>query len=251
MLNVLLIALYVGGATMLGGTIGYYIKYRNEKLDGAVFSFAAGIMLAATFAELILPETGSADTTGFFVCLFGITAGGVLIGILQKLLDTVHKKNPAGRISAAVRRPGMKGAVMFIAALAIHNLPEGIASGIGVGTGDVAKAFTVASGIALQNVPEGMIVLPPLIHAGVPRKKALYISLFTGLIEMAGAFLGYFAASISQKVLPVILCLAGGTMLYIICTDVMEDATRLAGKRLSGYALLFGCCVMLIMERYI
>ena len=251
MLNLFLIALYVGGATMLGGVIGYFIKYRNEKIDGSVFSFAAGVMLAATFAELILPETGNADAAGFYFCLFGILAGGALIHGLQVLLDVIRKKNPGRRFSSAMHRPGLQSALLFITALAIHNFPEGIAAGIGLGSGDFAKAVTIASGIALQNVPEGMIVLPPLIHAGVPRKKALYISLFTGLIEMAGAFLGYFAASLSEKVLPAILCLAGGTMLYIICTDVMEDAVRMAGKRISGYALLFGSCVMLIMEKYV
>lgn len=251
MLNVLWIALFVGGATMLGGVIGYYIRYRNEKLDGATFSFAAGVMLAAAFAELILPETGSADTAAFFLCLSGLVAGGGLIHGLQVLLERMRQRNPGWRIADAVQRPGMESALLFIIALAIHNLPEGIAAGIGLGAGDFSKAITVASGIALQNVPEGMIVLPPLIRAGVPRKKALYISLFTGVIEMVGTFLGYFAASVSEKVLPVILCLAGGTMLYIICTDVMEDANRMAGKRLAGYSLLAGCCVMLIMEKYI
>lgn len=251
MLNACLIAVLVGGATMLGGVIGYFVKYNNEKIDGAVFAFAAGVMLAATFAELILPETDAAGTAGFFLCLFGIMLGGALIHFLQKLLSLLQKNNPGWRLSSAASRPELKGALLFIAALAIHNLPEGIAAGVGLGTGDFSKALTVAAGIALQNVPEGMIVLPPLIHAGVSRKKALLVSVFTGVIEIVGTFLAYFAASLSETVLPYVLCFAGGTMLYIICTDVISDAEQMAGKEWTGYAVLVGCCVMLIMERYI
>ena len=251
MLNACLIALLVGGATMLGGAIGYFVKYNNKRIDGAVFAFAAGVMLAATFAELILPETDAAGTAGFFLCLLGIVSGGALIHCLQKWLLLIQKKNPEWKLASAVNRPELKGALLFIVALAIHNLPEGIAAGVGLGTGDLSKALTVAAGIALQNVPEGMIVLPPLIHAGISRKKALIVSVFTGVIEIAGTFLAYFAASLSSAVLPFILCFAGGTMLYIICTDVIGDAERMAGKELSGYSLLVCCCVMLVMERYI
>ena len=251
MLYVFLIALYVGGATMLGGVMGYYIKYNNKKIDGAVFSFAAGVMLAACFAELILPEAENTHGFGFVMCLFGILCGGAAIHMLQKLFLLLQNRMPDSGLAKSARRPGLQSALLFIVALAIHNLPEGIAAGIGLGAGNIAKAFTVASGIALQNVPEGMIVLPPLVRAGVQRKKAMWISCFTGAVEMAGAFLGYFAASLSEKALPFILCFAGGTMLYIICTDVMEDANRMAGKQLSGYALLLGCCIMLIMEKYV
>lgn len=248
---VFLIALYVGGATMLGGAMGYFIKYNNQKIDGAVFSFAAGVMLAACFAELILPETENADGFGLMLCILGIICGGGAIHLLQNLFLLLQKRMPESRLAKSARRPGLQSALLFIVALALHNLPEGIAAGIGLGTGNIAKAFTVASGIALQNVPEGMIVLPPLVRAGVQRKKAMWISCFTGVVEMAGTFLGCFAVSLSEKALPFILCFAGGTMLYIICTDVMEDANRMAGKQLSGYALLAGCCVMLIMEKYV
>ena len=251
MLNVLFVALYVGGATMLGGATGYFIKYQNEKTDGAVFSFAAGVMLAAAFSELILPETENNGSFLFYFCLLGLIAGGGAIHGMQGLLRIIQAKYPGAQIAAAFQRPGMQSALLFIIALAVHNLPEGIAAGVSLGSGDLARAFTVASGIALQNVPEGMIVLPPLIHAGVPRKKALAVSVMTGVIEMVGVFLGYFAASVSEKVLPVVMCFAGGTMLYIICTDVMADANRMAGKRLAGYCLLVGCAVMLIMKRYI
>ena len=251
MLDVCLTALFVGGATMLGGVLGYIVRYQNRKADGAVFSFAAGVMLAASFVELILPVAKNADGTSFIICLFSLIAGGALIHVLQKGISHLEKALPDRRFFAVLTKKEMQGALLFIIAMAIHNLPEGVAAGVAVAPGDLKKALPVTAGIALQNIPEGMIVLPPLIHAGIARRKALLVSVFTGAIEIAGTFLGYFAASVSETVFPFVLCMAGGTMLYIIATEVLDDANSLAGKRLSGYSFLFGVCVMLAMERYV
>jgi len=246
--KVFFIALCVGGATMLGGILGYFLKYNNKKIDGAIFSFAAGIMMAASFSELILPCAGE-GLTMFCFCLAGIIAGGVLIVILQHLTPFFEKGLRSGNCSLSSDDASKRdGALLFVAAIAIHNLPEGIAAGVGLGTGDISKAVAIASGIALQNLPEGMIVIPPLTNVGF---SALLISLFTGFIEMVGAYIGYFASSAATTVMPVILCVAGGTMLYIICSDVMSDAVELAGKKASGFSFLAGCCAMLIMERII
>ncbi len=251
MLTVLLIALFVGGATMLGGVLGYFMKRNAPVADGAVFSFAAGVMLAASFAELILPVTDNANHSALVLGLTGIFAGGALLHLLQKPLDRFAS-------SRLLRQKALNGAdqkkmteaLLFVAAITIHNLPEGLAAGIGAGTDDFRRTLTVAAGVALQNVPEGMIVLTPLIDAGFSRRKALAVSLLTGVIEIAGTFLGYVAAAAAGSVLPFFLCLAGGCMLFIICTDVIEDANRLAGKTVSGYAFLLGCCGMLLMDRF-
>ena len=252
MLYAVITACFVGGATMLGGALGFFIKYQNVRADGAVFSFAAGVMLAASFAELILPPAHDADIPMFFVCMAAILLGGGLLHVMQKGLGALRRKRGTAPSDADTGSPDrLTGAFLFIAAIAIHNLPEGAAAGVGVGTGDIGRAVTVAAGIALQNVPEGMIVIPPLVRAGVSRKKALLVSILTGVIEIAGTVAGYLAVSVSAAVLPVLLCLAGGTMLYIISTEVLEDATRTAGKRLTGYSFLLGCCAMLAMERLI
>ncbi len=153
--------------------------------------------------------------------------------------------------AAAGEPQTVNSGLLFVWAIAIHNLPEGLAAGVGLGLGDLKTAFAVAAGIALQNIPEGMIVLPPLIHNGMRREKALLISVLTGVVEIIGAMAGYFAASSFQRVLPFFLCFAAGAMLYIICTDILTDAARLAGKTLSGFSYMLGCCAMLIMEKLI
>lgn len=250
-MNIFLVALSVGGATMLGSILGYIIKYSNEKIDGVIFSFAAGIMMAACFSELLLPCTDE-NIIMFALCLFGIIAGGGVIVSLNRFITFIEKRFfPAEKNLSDVQHDRRVKALLFVTAIAIHNLPEGLAAGVGLGTGDMAKAITIAAGIALQNVPEGMIVLPPLTHVGFSRKNALYISLFTGVIEIVGVYLGYFASTVANIIMPVILCIAGGTMLYIICTDILDDAGALAGKKASGFSFLAGCCAMLIMEKII
>ena len=250
MLYAWIIALCVGGATMLGGVLGFFIKYQNARADGAVFSFAAGVMITASFAELILPVAAAAEPAVFYLCLSGLILGGGVIFGMQKLMELPQRKQRRRGILQTEADPA-DGTILFVAAIAIHNLPEGIAAGAALGNGDFSRAVAVAAGIALQNIPEGMIVLPPLVHIGVSRKKALLVSVLTGVIEIFGTFLGYFAASVTGAVLPFLLCLAGGAMLYIIATDITEDANRLAGKTLSGFSFLLGCCAMVLMEKYL
>lgn len=243
MVTVALTAFLVGGATMFGGVLGTVIKYKNEKIDGAVLSFAAGIMLAASIAELIVPSLEGSDWVSFLLCLIAMVLGGTVISILERFVTPLSKA-----LSHGVD-PQFNAALLFVLAIALHNLPEGIASGVGFGTGDHSKAFTLALGIAIQNIPEGMIVVPPLVGAGVSRIKAMFISILTGVVEVVGTFIGYFAANISETLLPFILCLTGGTMLYIICTDIMTEAHEKAGRKISGYAFLAGCGVMFILGR--
>lgn len=238
-----LTAFLVGGATMLGGVLGTVIDYKNEKIDGAVLSFAAGIMLAASIAELIAPSLEDRSWGAFFVGLFSMVLGGAVISVLERFVSPLSKALSHGN------DPQFDAALLFILAIALHNLPEGIVAGVGFGTGDRSKSLTLALGIALQNVPEGMIVVPPLLGAGVGRMKAMFVAILTGVVEVFGTFIGYYAVNISQTLLPFILCLTGGTMLYIICTDILTDANEKAGRKLSGYTFLAGCGLMFILGR--
>jgi ZIP family zinc transporter len=138
--------------------------------------------------------------------------------------------------------------LLFVFAIAIHNLPEGIAAGVGFGSGNDAQALIIAGGIALQNIPEGMVIIAPMLSAGVSKKKTLVIALITGLVEVAGTLIGYFAVSIATVILPFALAFAGGTMLYVISDEMIPETHAHGHERGATYALLVGFCLMLLTD---
>ena len=127
-------------------------------------------------------------------------------------------------------------------------MPEGIAAGVGFGSGDASGALIIAGGIALQNIPEGMVVIAPMLAAGVSKKRTLYIASLTGLVEVVGTLIGYFAVSISTVILPFALAFAGGTMLYVISDEMIPETHHNGSERGATYALLGGFALMLCMD---
>ena len=133
-------------------------------------------------------------------------------------------------------------------AIAIHNLPEGIAAGVGFGTGDVGSGILIAAGIALQNIPEGMVIITPMLSAGITPKRTFLIAAATGAVEVIGTLIGFLAVSLSQAILPFALAFAGGTMLYVISDEMILETHSHGSERGATYALLIGFCVMLAMD---
>ena len=138
--------------------------------------------------------------------------------------------------------------LLFVTAIAIHNLPEGIAAGVGFGSGDTSQALLIAGGIALQNIPEGMVIIGPMLAAGISPGRTLVCGLMTGLVEVVGALIGYFAVSVASAILPFALAFAGGTMLYVISDEMIPETHAHGSERGATYALLVGFCVMLISD---
>ena len=146
-------------------------------------------------------------------------------------------------------RDTRRGKVMlFVTAIAIHNLPEGIAAGVGFGSGNAAEALVIAGGIALQNIPEGMVIIGPMLASGVSRRRTFLIAAFTGLIEVVGTLIGYFAVSVASAILPFALAFAGGTMLYVVSDEMIPETHAHGHQRGATYALLVGFCLMLLTD---
>jgi ZIP family zinc transporter len=133
-------------------------------------------------------------------------------------------------------------------AIGIHNLPEGIAAGVSFGTENVTDAILVSGGIALQNIPEGMVIIAPMLAAGVKPLKTFLIASFTGLIEVIGTFIGFFAVSVSAFILPFALAFAGGTMIYVVSQEMIPETHAHGSQRGATYALLAGFCIMIGMD---
>jgi ZIP family zinc transporter len=246
---VLLTALGVGGATVIGSVIGFIFKKISHKFSDIVLSFAAGVMLAAAVLGLIVPsiEYGGGDYIAVIIAVLSIFAGAFVLNLIDKLTPHLHKL--AGtELESHHENPKIAKVLLFVMAIAIHNLPEGIAAGVGFGSGNTTEALIIAGAIALQNIPEGMVIIAPMLAAGISKKRTFVYAAITGLIEVVGTFIGYFAVSIAAAILPYALAFAGGTMLYVISDEMIPETHAHGSQRGATYALLFGFCLMLAVD---
>ena len=243
---VALTALGVGGATVFGSLLGFAFKKISHRFSDIVLSFAAGIMLAAAVLGLIVPSLEYGGEYGILITIAGIFAGAVGLNLIDKLVPHLHKL--MGPDIESHNNADLNKVLLFVLAIGIHNLPEGIAAGVGFGSGDTSQALLIAGGIALQNIPEGMVIIAPMLAAGVSKGKTLICALITGLVEVVGTLIGYFAVSIATVVLPFALAFAGGTMLYVISDEMIPETHAHGSERGATYALLTGFCVMLAMD---
>ena len=251
MTMVLLTALGVGGATVIGAIIGFIFKNISHKFSDIVLSFAAGVMLCAAILGLIVPsyEYGESYGVGWGLVftISGIFVGAFVLNLIDKLVPHLHKLAGADPEKHAESNHLSK-VMLFVTAIAIHNLPEGIAAGVSFGSGNTTEALVIAGGIALQNIPEGMVIIGPMLTSGVSKRRTFIIAMVTGLIEVVGTLIGYFAVSISTAILPFALAFAGGTMLYVISDEMIPETHAHGEQRGATYALLVGFCVMFISD---
>lgn len=249
---VLLTAIGVGGATVIGALIGFAFKNISHKFSDIILSFAAGVMLAAAVLGLIIPSVESGEKYGIPIALLititGIFVGALCLNLIDKLVPHLHAL--AGVESEEHKNEGLSKVLLFVMAIAIHNLPEGIAAGVGFGSGEEGRiqALIIAAGIALQNIPEGMVIIAPMLAAGVSKKRTLLIASLTGLVEVIGTLIGYLAVKISVVILPFALAFAGGTMLYVISDEMIPETHAHGAQRGATYALLAGFALMLCMD---
>ena len=246
---VLLTALGVGGATVIGALLGFLFKNPSHRFQDMILSFAAGVMLAAAVVGLIIPslEYGEGKVR-ILITVAGVICGAVCLNLIDRLVPHLHKMTGTDQEIHPEKTAQLNKVLLFVIAIGIHNLPEGIAAGVSFGSGNVAQALTVAGGIALQNIPEGMVIIAPMIAAGMSRKRTLLIALATGVVEVVGTLIGYFAITISAAILPFALAFAGGTMLYVISDEMIPETHAHGNERVATYSLLIGFCLMLVFD---
>ena len=244
---VLLTALGVGGATVFGSVIGFLFKNISHKFSDIVLAFAAGVMLAAAVLGLILPSVEYGGQWGLLITVAGIFTGALCLNLIDKAVPHLHKLAGA-EPEKHEGNANLSKVLLFVTAIAIHNLPEGIAAGVSFGSDNVSEAMIIAGGIALQNIPEGMVIIGPMLAAGITPKRTFLCAMLTGLVEVLGTLLGYFAVTIASAILPFALAFAGGTMLYVISDEMIPETHAHGSQRGATYALLVGFCVMLAVD---
>lgn len=245
--QVFIIAAGLCGSTLLGSVLGFFVKNLPHKLNDTILGYCAGIMLAASTIGLIVPAfESSGDTLPWWTVAIGVMGGAFFLNIID--LFTPHLHSITGldieehRNNASVNR-----ILLFVMAIAIHKLPEGIAAGVSISS-DELGSWSVAIGIAFHNIPEGMVIIAPLLLAGVTPLRTLLISLAIGLLEIAGVFLGYGLGAISATLLPIMLGFAGGAMLYVTSDEMIPETHAHGYQKQATYALLLGFMSMLLLE---
>ncbi len=232
-------ALGVGGATIAGAVLGFLFRRVSLLLRAVTMGAAAGVMFAAAAVGLLLPVFECRLPYLWLPC--GTACGGLCLCGCERLLLR-WEAGAEGKTDDERHR-----LLLFVLAVALHNLPEGLAAGVGFGTDKKALALSVALGIAAQNLPEGMVVVAPLLAVGFSPAKTLLIACGTGVSEIIGTMLGFWTVSLSAAVLPFALSFAGGCMLFVIVDDMLP-LTRESGQgRRAGFAFLGGFCLMLIV----
>ena len=242
---VLLTALGVGGATVFGAALGFVIKKISYKFNDMVLAAAAGVMLAAAFFGLVLPSLEGGGRFAILVSACGIICGALFLLLLERpvphLYRMIFERNGGNIGDASLNR-----ILLFVAAIAVHNFPEGLAAGVGFGTGNTERAIAIAVGIAIQNIPEGMVIIAPMLSAGISRGRTFLCALATGVVEVIGTLIGYFCAGISAAVLPFALAFAGGTMIYVICDSMIPEFHSHGNGRAASVVFMLGFCAMLM-----
>lgn len=211
------------GATLIGAVLGFGIKELPHKWNDTVLGYCAGIMLSASTLGLIVPAFEEAGTLGWWMVVIGVMVGALFLNVLD--LVTPHLHHITGLDEEQHRNnASLNHILLFVMAIALHKLPEGMAAGVSMS--DLSSGETswaVSLGIALQNIPEGMVIIAPLLVAGVTRMRTLVISLAIGLLEVIGVWLGFALGSTSATFLPIMLGFAGGAMLYVTSDEMIPE----------------------------
>ena len=208
--------------------------------------FGAGVMLAATSFSLIIPglEAAGYGVKAASIMVIGILLGGIFLWLTDKLIPHEHffKRNKN------LDSNKLKKIWLFILAITIHNFPEGMAVGVGFGGGDILNGISLAIGIGLQNIPEGLVVAIALVALNYSLKKSFLIVLATGLVEPIGGFLGAGIVSVFQPILPWGLAFAAGAMLHVITDDIIPESHSKGFATQATAGLMIGFVLMLFLD---
>lgn len=243
-------SLAAGCMTGVGALPALVGRTPSERTRDALLGFAAGVMLAASFFSLIVPSLEASERmygVGMIpaaIAVAGILLGMVAVAALNAFLPHEHfHMGHEGPMSASLRRIWL-----FIIAITIHNVPEGLAVGVGFGTGDYANGLSLAIGIGLQNAPEGLAVAVALMGEGYRAIHAYWIAFLTGLVEPVGGVLGAAAVTFTEPALPWGLAFAAGAMIYVISHEIIPETHRRGFQDQATAGLGIGLTAMLFLD---
>lgn len=239
-----------GLATGAGALPVFLLARPGERGQHFMLGFAAGIMLAASFFSLIIPGLEAARVqfadplAAVFVVIAGILAGAGFLWLLDRLVPHIALTGSRG-VTADARATRVW---LFIIAITLHNLPEGLAVGVGFGGGNIGHGVALTIGIGLQNMPEGLAVALALLTLRYSRVRAVLLATLTGMVEPLGGVLGAGVVTLAHSLLPWGLAFAAGAMLFVVTDDIIPEIQPPIGDGRGTVGLMLGLVVMLFLD---
>ena len=241
--------------TTIGSAFVFFMKGEmNRTLQRILMGFASGVMVAASIWSLIIPAMDQSEHLGklaFLPAFIGVWGGFLFLLILDHLIPHLHLNSdcPEGR------NCGLGKSTMMVLAVALHNLPEGMAVGVvvagwlsGQESISFASALALSLGIALQNLPEGAIISMPLKSQGMSRRRAFGYGVASGIIEPVGAVLTILLANLVVPVLPYLLAFAAGAMLYVVVEELIPEMSEGEHSNIGTVFFAVGFTLMMMLD---
>lgn len=236
--------------TGLGALPALFLRKLPQRMEDVMLGLAAGMMLAATAFSLIVPAL---DASGALVShkswASGVVVFGMALGVLLMLgMDALlpHEHMVTGAVGLGHER--VSRIWLFVFAIAVHNLPEGMAIGASFAQADLRVGLPLSTAIAIQDIPEGLAVAVALKSAGFSPKKSVWIAVATGLLEPLGALLGVGLSSGLAMAYPIGLSLAAGAMLFVVSHEVIPETHRNGHQTAATLGLMAGFCLMMVLD---
>lgn len=225
----------------------------SDRVQDTVTGLSAGVMLGASFFSLILPGLAGLESTGTdpfnsaLILSGAILAGAVILYFVHLLLP--HEHFVTGREEGLkVKNNKLSRMWMFILAIGFHNFPEGIAVGIGTGTGDTSVSLPLMAAIAIQNFPEGMLVTLFVLAEGFSSVRAILLTVLTAVAEAAGVLAGFYAVEWTDWLLPYGLGTAAGAMLYVIVSEMIPETQQRGHEQAATAGIIAGFIFMILLD---
>ena len=252
----LMATLFTWGVTALGAAMVFFFKSIDKKVLDGMLGFAAGVMIAASYWSLLAPSIELSESMGLISWippLVGFLSGGIFLRLVDRLLPHLHIEYR--RDEAEGPRTNWSRSILLVLAITLHNIPEGLAVGVGFGavgagisSANLAGAMALAIGIGIQNFPEGAAVSIPLRRDGMGRLKSFFYGQASGIVEPIAGVIGAVLVGTMRPILPYALAFAAGAMIYVVVEEVLPEANRDGNGHLATIGTMIGFAVMMVLD---
>jgi len=255
-LQALLATIFTYLMTAIGSASVFLFKSVSHRLLDLMLGFAGGVMIAASFWSLLSPAiemSRAGKMPLWFPPAAGFLAGAALLFMIDRILPHLHLFMSM-EFSEGLKTPWRKATLLFLA-ITLHNIPEGLAVGIAIGSATLgvpeatlSGALVLALGIGLQNLPEGLAISGPLCSAGLSRSKSFFLGQLSGLVEPVAGVLGALAVTRLVSIMPYALSFAAGAMIFVVVEEVIPESQQSGKSDYATIGAISGFLIMMILD---